>query len=170
MSSQSHFFDASCFSSEAVFKFLIKELLLLWMSRFYLKVGDDLPRCELFGFCFWVVCVGITPLTACSFGFVWMHTFCVSAVFGFGKISCDSASWCTSIFPLPKKKLNAASSGPSFYALRELYASTRLCIWVVVVLLRVHRYLFLYGFECKAVCCLPAICFNQTIFKTVFSF
>ena len=26
----------------------------------------------------------------------------------------------------------------------------------------------LYGFDCKAVCCLPAICFNQTIFKTVF--
>ena len=28
--------------------------------------------------------------------------------------------------------------------------------------------LSLYGFDCKAVCCLPAICFNQTIFKLLF--
>ena len=149
MSSQSQFFDVSCFSSEAVFKFLIRELLLLWKSWFYLMVGDDLPCCEFLVYVLGCMC-WYPPLTVCSFGFVWMHTFCVSAVFGFGKISCDSASWCNLIFPLPKKKLKAASSGPPFQASRAFFAPTRLCIWVVVVLLQVHWCLCWHGFERKA--------------------
>ena len=35
----------------------------------------------------------------------------MSTVLGFGKISCDSACWWNLIFPSPKKKLKAASSG-----------------------------------------------------------
>ena len=41
---------------------------------------------------------------------VYARALWMSTVLGFGKISCDSASWCNFIFPLPKKKLRAASS------------------------------------------------------------
>ena len=49
----------------------------------------------------------------------------MSTVFGFGKISCDSARWCNFIFALPKKKLRAASSRTPSSVLRASSAFLR---------------------------------------------
>ena len=72
--------------------------------------------------------------------FVCLVLFCfarlwwMSTVFGCGKISCDSACWWNFIFPLPKKKLKAASSRtPSSVCVRSPRPPA-LCIWVVVIL------------------------------------
>ena len=79
----------------------------------------------------------------------------MSKVFGFGKISCDSARRCNFIFPLPKKNLRAASSRTPFHVLRAFPASLRCASGFVVTCVAAgfnQTWLF-----CFSVC----FCFNS---------
>ena len=90
--------------------------------------------------------------------FVYLLHFCWCVpVFGFGKICCDSACWCKSIFPLPRKNWEQLLVDLLF----RVYACG------LRVSLRMHLGLWLF---CSGFCFYPCLmwrCFgNKALFKT----